>query len=81
MGNALETPLGALLGTYRAADHPIVRPLVNDGPAALAREFDLPHEETYVDECHFCYLLRRALIDRFPELLAPRQVYGLTETA
>lgn len=77
MGNARTTPLPELLRTYRAADHPIVRPLVNGGPAALARELELPHEDAYVDECHFCYLLRRGLIDRFPELLAPRQVYGL----
>jgi len=49
---------------------------VNGGPAALAREFELPHEDAYVDECHFCYLLRRGLVDRYPELLAPRQVYG-----
>jgi hypothetical protein len=77
MGNALETPLSALIKNYRAADHPIVRLLVNGGPAALAREFKLAHEETYVDECHFCYLLRRALLDKFPRYLAPRQVYGL----
>ncbi len=35
--------------------------------------------EGYVDGCHLCYLLRRDLIDRFPEHLAPRQVYDLEE--
>ena len=38
---------------------------------------DIGHEDEYVDECHFCYTLRLALIDRFPQFLAPRQVYGL----
>jgi len=34
-------------------------------------------EDTYIDACHFCYLVRLSLIDRFPHYLAPRQVYGL----
>ena len=34
-------------------------------------------EGEFVDECHYCFLVRRSLIDRFPEHLAPRQVYGL----
>ncbi len=47
------------------------------GQALLAKEYDVEHEDEYVDECHFCYMLRLALIDRFPQFLAPRQVYGL----
>lgn len=31
----------------------------------------------YVDECHFCFEMGRALVGRFPEELAPLQVYGL----
>jgi hypothetical protein len=50
------------------------------GPAFLARQYDVDVEEEYVDECHFCYLTRRALIERFPEYLVPRQVYGIKET-
>jgi len=30
-----------------------------------------------VDACHLCYRTRQALLERFPEYLAPRQVYGL----
>jgi hypothetical protein len=41
------------------------------------REFDVPHEDAYVDACHLCYRARQALLDRFPEYLAPRQVFGL----
>jgi hypothetical protein len=47
------------------------------GPAQLAREYGVVLESGYVDECHCCYLVRKALVDRFPEHLAPRQVYAL----
>jgi organic radical activating enzyme len=77
MGNMWETPLSTLVKKYDADSHPICGPLLRGGPALLAREYDVEHEDKYVDECHFCYMLRLALIDRFPQFLAPRQVYGL----
>jgi len=64
---------------YRAESHAICGPLVKGGPACLAREYEVGHEEEYVDECHFCFLVGRELVKRFPEQLAPRQVYGLQE--
>ncbi len=45
----------------------------------MAKQYGLTLEKEYVDECHFCYIIRRTLVDRFPEYLAPRQVYGLEE--
>lgn len=77
IGNMWKTPLSELIARYDPAAHPICGPLVRGGPAELARAMSVPHEGDYVDECHLCYEVRRALIDRFPELLAPRQVYGL----
>ena len=77
MGNMWETPLSELVRNYNALAHPICGPLVRGGPVLLAKEYDVKHEDAYVDECHFCYLVRLALIDRFPQYLAPRQVYGL----
>lgn len=77
MGNAWETPLSELVKDYNAASHPICGPLVKGGPALLAREYQVKHEDKYVDACHFCYLVRLALLDRFPQYLTPRQVYGL----
>jgi len=77
MGNMGETPLSLLVKNYNALSHPICGPLVRGGPALLAKEYDIKHEDKYVDECHFCYLVRLALIDRFPQHLTPRQVYGL----
>jgi hypothetical protein len=77
MGNMWETPLSELVKNYDALAHPVCKPLVKGGPALLAETYGVAHEPTYVDECHFCYLVRLALIDRFPQYLAPRQVYGL----
>ena len=77
IGNIWQRPLSVLVAEYRAESHPVCGPLVKGGPALLARQYEVEHESDYVDECHFCYLVRRALIDRFPEYLAPRQIYGL----
>lgn len=80
LGNIWQRPLAALIAEYEADSHPICSPLVKGGPALLATEYEVDHEEEYVDECHMCYLVRRALIDRFPQHLAPRQVYGLDDS-
>lgn len=77
MGSIWETPLSTLVENYDADLHPICGPLAAGGPALLAKEYGIEHEEEYVDECHFCYLVRSGLIDQFPHHLAPRQVYGL----
>jgi len=76
MGNMWRLPLSRIVLAYAADSHPICGPLAKGGPALLARRYDVDHAEAYVDECHFCYLIRRALVDRFREHLAPRQVYG-----
>ena len=77
IGNMWKTPLKKLFENYRAEDHPICGPLVEGGPAALARKYGITHEEVYVDACHFCYMVRKELLDRFSEHLGPKQVYGL----
>ena len=77
MGNMWETPLSELVKTYDCDSHPICKLLVKGGPALLAREYGVEHDDRYVDDCHFCYLVRLALLDKFPKYLAPRQVYGL----
>ena len=77
MGNMWQTPLAELVENYDAYRHPICSPLLKGGPAQLVREYNITHEEAYVDECHLCYLVRLALLDKFPQFLAPRQVYGL----
>jgi MoaA/NifB/PqqE/SkfB family radical SAM enzyme len=77
MGNMWEIPLSELVRNYDGDSHPICGPLLQGGPALLAKEYQVEHDNAYVDACHFCYRTRLALIDRFPRFLAPRQVYGL----
>jgi hypothetical protein len=76
MGNLFQTPLPEMLAAYEPQRHPIAGPLLSGGPAALARACDLPHADAYVDECHMCYEMRDRLRERFPEYLAPDQMYG-----
>ena len=51
------------------------------GPAALVKRYDLPHENTYIDACHLCYVARDALRGRYPDFLAPPTVYGDLENS
>ena len=77
IGNFCEIPLSELIEKYNANSHPICGPLIRGGPAQLIREYQVEHENEYVDECHLCYLARLTLLDNFPQYLCPRQVYGL----
>jgi hypothetical protein len=78
LGNLWETPLAELVDGYSAAEHPVCGPLTAGGPAALAERYRISPEEGYVDECHFCYLVRRELLDRLPGSLGPAQVYAVS---
>jgi hypothetical protein len=77
VGNLYRRPLSDICLAYDPEVHPIVGPLLEGGPVALARRYELPHEEMYADACHLCYQARLSLRTRFPETLAPDQVYGL----
>ncbi len=79
MGNMWKTPLSELVKNYNASTHPISGPLIRGGPAQLAREYKVDIEGDYVDACHLCYEVRKTLLDKFSEQLAPRQVYGLDD--
>jgi MoaA/NifB/PqqE/SkfB family radical SAM enzyme len=77
MGNMWDAPLSDLVNSYDPESHPICGPLLRGGPALLAEKYDVEHAEGYVDPCHLCYLVRKTLLDRFPECLTPKAVYGL----
>jgi hypothetical protein len=77
IGNMWQTPLAELIAGYRAEAHPVCGPLIRGGPAELARAFGQTPTSDAIDECHLCYLARKAAIERYPGCLAPRQVYGL----
>ncbi len=77
MGNMWKTRLSTLVTDYDSKRHPICGPLIEGGPAGLARKYNIKHDAEYIDACHFCSLLRKDMIDRFPDYLTPPQVYGL----
>lgn len=77
MGNMWETPLSQLMSDYRSDAHPICAPLLKGGPAALAGALGVTPAEGYVDECHMCYLCRKASLESYRQYLTPSQVYGL----
>jgi len=77
LGNLVKDELRDLAKAYDPHSHPIIDPLLRGGPAELARSFDLPVDDGYVDACHLCYAARSALLERFPKSLGPPQVYGL----
>ncbi len=77
IGNMWMTPLSEIVTNYRSDSHPICGPLIRGGPAELAKELGVNPAAGYIDECHFCYLARRDIIDKYPDCLTPKQVYGL----
>ncbi len=77
IGNMWKTNLTDLIEDYDVNKHPICKPLLEGGPAQLARKYNIDHGGKYVNECHFCHYIRKTLIDRFPQYFTPRQVYGL----
>jgi hypothetical protein len=80
LGCLFTTTLREICDRYDPAAHPIIGPLLAGGPAALARRHGLPFaEEGYADACHLCDATRRALRPRYPEILAPDQMYGVPD--
>ncbi len=77
IGNINEKPLKDICAQYDPHSHSIVKVLLEGGPAALVKQFDLPHDEEYADACHLCYTSRILLRERFPQLLRPDQMYGV----
>ena len=80
LGNARQQGLVDIMNHYDPRMHPVCGPLLGRGPAGLARAFGVKHEATYVDECHFCYDVRRRLRRRASQWLAPDQTYGVPQT-
>jgi MoaA/NifB/PqqE/SkfB family radical SAM enzyme len=77
IGNLFEKPLKQICEEYDPDSHPICGLLLSGGPSALVTEYNLKHGSHYADACHLCYEARTTLRARFPELLAPDQMYGV----
>jgi len=81
LGNLFRTSLEQICAKYVPEEHPITGPLLEGGPVALVERFEIPRDASYADACHLCYEARRALRNRFPEILTPDQVYGDTDAS
>lgn len=80
VGNIFKQTLKEISDQYDPGKHPIVAPLIDGGPYALAKETGLDiSAEGYADSCHLCYEARRSVIDPRSDYLAPRCVYGLDD--
>ena len=87
-GLAIDTarnkPLAEAIEGYDPKSHPIVRLLLDGGPARLAQAAQthgfVPRDD-YADECQLCYEARKHLRDRYPNYLGPAEVYGETDPA
>ena len=77
LGNLFEKPLREIWADYHPDQHPITGPLLQGGPAELARRYEITQFPEAADACHLCYLVRQALRDRFPQVLTPDQMYGV----
>lgn len=78
LGNLFLTPLNDLCAHYDPETHPITGPLLTGGPAELVRRYALPLRDRFADACHLCYQARLLLRERFPEILTPDQMYGVS---
>jgi len=78
IGNLLERPLTEIMRDYDPDSHPVVGPLLAGGPVEIVNRYELPHEQGYADACHLCYISRCKLKDRFPDVLTPDQMYGIS---
>ncbi len=79
IGNAWQKTLSKIIEEYDPYENPILGPLVHGGPTTLVEKFNLPHDEVYADACHLCYAARCLLRSKYPNMLAPGQMYGELE--
>jgi MoaA/NifB/PqqE/SkfB family radical SAM enzyme len=79
LGNLFQTPLKTICETYDPVVHPVIGPLLQGGPAELARFHAVAPDADalYADACHLCYETRRRLRSQFPETLGPDGMYGV----
>ena len=77
IGNYNNNHLLEIFNQYDDDKHPISSALIQGGPAELVRQYGISHQESYADACHLCYESRLKLRNKFPEILAPDQVYGV----
>lgn len=77
--NAKNVPLKQLFENYQKSKHPIIKLLIEGGPAALAKwaadNFGFKPKNTYLQACQLCFETRCFLSKNFPADLGPRENY------
>jgi MoaA/NifB/PqqE/SkfB family radical SAM enzyme len=77
IGNCWKTPLSEIATKYNPEDNPICRALNIGGPSKLIETLNMNPEKEFVDACHACYEVRKQILDDYPDILGPKQVYGI----
>jgi hypothetical protein len=78
IGNLFTSSIKEICDGFNPRTHPIIGPLLNGGPIKLAEQYNLQCAETYADACHMCYESRKLLRKKFPDILGPDQMYGVS---
>lgn len=83
VGNAWKKPLKKVMTDLDPQKHPIIGPLIEGGPARLAKDFHVVPKRAYADACHMCYEVRCALRKKgaLKGILVPDQLYGVKPQA
>ena len=79
IGNINRSSLVEISASYMPSEHPILGPLMDGGPAQLARRYRIAHLKKYADACDLCYHVRKKLRPRFKKILGPDVMYGVSE--
>lgn len=74
--NFYRSSIKEILENHPARENSILQCLIQGGPAELFNCFPLPQGDQFADACHACFTARKALLDPYPDFLAPKQVYG-----
>lgn len=78
LGNTRHARVLDLVRTERVRQDPLLRDLMEGGPAALiplARRHGITPEPCYASKCHLCFALRRQLVEHLPDAFGPEHVY------
>ena len=77
IGNCWSESLSKIVSEYEPSQNPICSALNRGGPAQLIKEMGMKIDTEFVDECHACYVVRKQLLEKYPIILGPPQVYGI----
>jgi len=78
IGNTNQQLLTSIVQNYDAQTHPILSILMNEGHKGLLKlavDHGFKRSQDFINECHFCYEIRKFLHKSYPLYLAPASCY------